>query len=263
MESKLRVVLLLALLGGCASGEKVTDLSKGNTGWLSYPSSIEKLDLLGHLSLPEKAMGRVPAMIIAHGSGGLDQRSERWASFFVEHGIAAFRIDYFGPRNIGPQSRFQPIPHHDAKDALELLATHPRIDPQRIGIIGFSRGAVIAVQAANVEGFAAHVGLYPTCGAVGISSRNSKAPVLILLGGRDELVPVFSCESLVESARRYAGREVELKVYETAHHAWDGDFVGTFHHVAINRTYRMQPDREVTARSREDVLRFLKGALRM
>lgn len=262
MASTLRTVLMLLLLGGCASGEKVVDLGKGNTGWLSYPSSTEKISLLGHLRLPDKVEGRVPAMIIAHGSGGMGTREEQWEHFLVQHGIAAFRIDYFGPRNISAQSKFQPVPHHDAKDALSLLATHPLIDPQRIGIIGFSRGAGIAVQAANTEGFAAHVGLYPSCGAIGVSRGESKAPVLILLGGRDELVPVFSCEFLVDSARQ-AGRQVELKVYEGAHHAWDGDYAGSIYHPAINRTYRLQPDRQVTAQSREDVLRFLKDAFRM
>ena len=260
MAIDLRKLLLLVLLGGCASAEKVADLRQGNTGWVSYPSSIEKIALRGHLALPPGAQGRVPAMIIAHASGGLSSREERWASFFTEHGIAAFRIDYFGPRGISGTSRFQPVPHHDAVDALRLLATHPRIDPARIGIIGFSRGGSIAVNAASREGFAAHVGLYPSCTAAAVRG-SSKAPVLILLAKLDELVSVSSCEVLAKEARR-DGRHVELKVYETAHHGWDGDFSGYWRHNALNTSYRLQPDAKVTTQSREDVLRFLRSAFK-
>lgn len=262
MQRGFFALVVVALLAGCASGEKVTDLRNGNTGLLSYPSSVDNITLRGHLILPQNAAGRVPAMVVAHGSGGPGRREDEWSRFLAEHGIAAFRVDYFGPRNIHAQSKFQPVPHHDANDALSLLKTHPRIDPERIGIIGFSRGAAIALHAANTEGFAAHVGLYPVCGAVGIYNRVASAPALVLIGGRDELVPVFSCEVLVDSARRL-GRQVDLKVYPTAYHAWDGDYSGVFYHVAINRSYRMEPDREITQLSRNDVLRFLRNALRM
>jgi hypothetical protein len=56
--------------------------------------------------------------------------------------------------------------------ALELLAKHPRIDARRIGIIGGSRGGVVALYAslkrfqrmyAPPAQFAVYVALYPPC----------------------------------------------------------------------------------------------------
>ena len=125
MKRFTEIALISFLLAGCATS--VTDLSKGETGWVSYPSSIEKINPRGVLSLPEKAAGRVPAMIVAHGSGGMGYVDEHWARFLNENGIAAFRIDYFGPRHIRPDSHFHPWPFHDAKDALALLATQASI----------------------------------------------------------------------------------------------------------------------------------------
>ena len=263
------VLALLWLLGGCASGIKVIDLRHGQTGWVSYPSTLEKLELSGQLVLPDRLEGKAPAMIVAHASGGLDRRNERWASFLRQQGIATFQIDYFGPRGVTPTSAFQPLPVHDAYDALRLLATHPKIDATRIGIIGFSRGASMALQTTNADAgdtgsdrFAAHVALYPTCTFASVLRGGSGAPVLILVGTHDDLVSVSDCER-VAKAGRAEGRDVTLKVYEGAYHGWDGDTSGVWFHRAINRSYTMIPDSKVTAESRKDVLEFLQRALKL
>lgn len=263
------LLAFLWLLGGCAGSAKVTDLRQGETGWMSYPSTLEKIDLSGQLVLPDRLEGKAPAMIIAHASGGLDRRNERWASYLRAQGIATFQIDYFGPRGVTPTSTFQPLPAHDAYDALRLLATHPKIDATRIGIIGFSRGANIALITANADTgdtgghrFAAHVALYPSCNMARVGKGGSGAPVLVLVGSRDDLASVTDCEWLVKIGHA-EGRDVALKVYEGAYHGWDGDTSGVWYHRAINRSYTMIPDSKVTAESRKDVLEFLQRALKL
>ncbi|MGH7338294.1 MAG: dienelactone hydrolase family protein [Myxococcota bacterium] len=254
------------LLGGCA-GQPLTGLSGGQVGWVSYPSTWEKgLTLQGELVLPEKPAGKVPAMIVAHGSGGLDARNARWAAFLRQHGIASFQIAYFASRNVDANSARQPQPTHDLYDARQLLATHPRIDATRIGVIGFSRGAAMAVGAANAGAnaafgleFAAYVALYPACGT---GLLPSGAPVLVLIGSLDESSSARVCERVVENARA-AGRDATVIVYEGAHHAWDGDFSGRWFHKAIGRAYTMQPNPVVAEQSRKDVLSFLRRALRL
>lgn len=268
MLSRLTTFALLLALAGCAGGPPITDLAQGPEGWVSYPSTAEKVTLRGDLQFPKGATGRIPAIVIAHASGGLDERSERWARFFRERGIATFKIDYFGPRGITADSAKQPVPTYDTIDALQLLATHPRIDPGRIAVIGFSRGAHLAINSASPGytgsdlRFAAHVGLYPTCGLTHIGKGDASAPILILVGSDDDLCPVVQCETLRDDGLA-KGRSVTLKVYEGAQHGWDGDYSGIWFHRALNTSYRMRVDRALTDRSQRDVLDFLKGPLKL
>jgi len=231
------------------------------------PSSVENVTLKAELVFPRQSAAQYPAMVVAHGSGGLDWRSRRWAQFFQEQAIATLVIDYFGPRGVFGNSKFQPIPQRDADDALHLLATHPRIDPKRFGIIGFSRGAHLAYEAANrgstaSDGvqFAAHVALYPSCDILGVGERGVSAPVLLLLGQLDTLVAHVQCELLAERARE-RGSQVTVIVYPGAYHGWDGDYTGDYFQLSIQRTYRLQVDESVTQRSRLDVIEFLKPLL--
>ncbi len=258
-------LIALAILG-CAGGQKVETLALGQTGWLSYPSSVEKLQLSGQLQLPAGGKPPFPAIVLAHASGGLDARVDRWAAYFRSQGIATLSIDYFGPRGVTATSATQPIPTHDAYDALRLLGSHPLIAPGRIAIIGFSRGGNLVLNAADMgaheaggQQFAGYIALYPSCGVANIR-KGDGAPVLIMLGSRDDLVPVVQCETLVDNARS-RGRSAQLAVFEGGHHGWDGDFSGIWYHRALNTSYTLQADTRITELSRLEAMRFLTPLL--
>ncbi|HET8533473.1 MAG TPA: dienelactone hydrolase family protein [Methylomirabilota bacterium] len=87
--------------------------------------------------------------MIAHGSGGVDTREAAWADRLGALGFSTFVVDSFTPRNVREtatdQARLPTAANvADAMAALRLLATHPRIDPDRIGIVGFSKGGQVA-----------------------------------------------------------------------------------------------------------------------
>ncbi len=254
--------MALALLSAC--GTPVKDLGDAPTaGDFRYPSERENLTLRGILEWPDPApaTGRVPAVVILHASGGVDARNANWSRWFRRQGYATFQADYFGPRGVARDSPRQPTPDGDAAEALRLLATHPRIDPTRIAVIGFSRGGTMSLRVSNLmpynstaPRFAAYIALYPDCWN-GFTS-GSGAPLLLLVGSQDDLVPVNTCEMVVMRAKA-AGRDARLVVYEGAAHGWDGDFTGTWYHAAAGRSYSMKADMRVTERSRADVQRFL------
>jgi dienelactone hydrolase len=122
----------------------------------------------------------------------------------------------------------------DAYGALQYLAGRKgEIDPQRIGLQGWSNGgsATLATMATGTlrsvglsagAGFRAAVAFYPGCG---LDDRfrdgyAAYAPVRVLIGTSDEEVSPESCELLVKDSRR-SGNDIAITVYPNATHDFD------------------------------------------
>ena len=91
--------------------------------------------------------------MLVHGSAGVSPREDRWAEELRQAGAATFVLDTFTGRAIASteadQSQISSLAMiGDAYRALELLATHPRIDSARIAVMGFSKGGAVALYAA-------------------------------------------------------------------------------------------------------------------
>jgi acetyl esterase/lipase len=96
--------------------------------------------------------GRLPVVVLMHGSGGLGANIEPWVHQFNSMGISTFVIDGFTGRGltvVGPNQallgRLNLIV--DIYRSLDILAQHPRVDPDRIVLMGFSRGGQAALYA--------------------------------------------------------------------------------------------------------------------
>jgi dienelactone hydrolase len=191
--------------------------------------------IAGELRLPQRASGRLPTVILLHGSGGPGAREEFWSKTFNEMGVASFLVDSFSGRGLTSVSadqarlgRFNMI--LDAYRAHGAISTHPRIDRTRIALMGFSRGGQSALyaslkrfqQAWDPEiSFAAYIPLYASCNATLIGDTDvSAVPIRMFHGSADDYVPVAPCRAYVERLR-LAGKDVALNEFPGAHHAYD------------------------------------------
>lgn len=117
----------------------------------------------------------------------------------------------------------------DAYRGLNLLAQDPRVDPNRIAVMGFSRGAQSALYSAmnrfsglanNNVRFAAHVVFYADCTTTYLGDTDVTAPIRIFHGVRDNWNAVAPCRGYLERPTK-AGKDVKLIEYADAHHAFD------------------------------------------
>lgn len=198
----------------------------------------ERSTVWGDLDLPPSAAGRVPAVILAHSCAGVTGTARRWAAALVGAGYAAFVLDSFAGRGIsevctGRQTINTSSILGDIYRAQALLASHPRIDPARIAVMGFSYGGRAAVWAAlerfqrplkppGTPPLAAYIAFYPASCWFQFRDEASVAggPIRLFHGTADDATPIAACRAWA-ARMRAAGRDVAIYEYPDAHHGFD------------------------------------------
>jgi dienelactone hydrolase len=169
---------------------------------IDFPSldPNQSYKVYGTLYLPENATVPSPAVVLVHGSAGIDARGTLYRQPLLNEGIAIFEVNFKDgiftkPTNRPPIDTFLPL----AFAALKELRKLPAIDPNRIGIMGFSLGGAITLRTAmeddrkrwmgDEKGFAAHAAFYPVAKVfipkVELSSGLSGAPIIVFYGNAD------------------------------------------------------------------------------
>jgi uncharacterized protein len=108
--------------------------------------------LLGDLHLPKTANRRHPAVVLGHGSEDSDRYSFDCLPYVLaHHGVAVLAYDKRGTgRSSGSwQDSGLEALADDLQKAVVLLKSRSDIDPNRIGVIGFSEGGWVAPLAAS------------------------------------------------------------------------------------------------------------------
>jgi dienelactone hydrolase len=192
------------------------------------------------LSFPDETRDRYPAVVVVHTLGGYREANEgRYAAELRRAGFATLTYDGFAARGSTGLALSRSGPGlwasgvADAYAALRLLAGNPRIDASRVAIVGFSYGGEVAhlaafagLRAALNPGsvrFAAHVAYYPAgvFGVVAEPAAYTGSPVLMLLGEKDDNLPVAKVESYLAYAKAAgSAAPIETVSYPNAYHAW-------------------------------------------
>ena len=180
--------------------------------------------------------GRLPTVLMVHGSGGIGANIDLWTKEFNQIGISTFVLDGFTGRGLTVLSTNQALLGRlnlilDAYRALDVLGRHPRVDPSRMMLMGFSRGGQATLYASlkrfhqtwNKSGvdFAAYVPFYPDCMTTYLADTDLvDRPIRIFHCGADDYDPVAPCKTYVDRLRR-TGHDVQLTEYANAPHAFD------------------------------------------
>jgi len=250
--------------------------------WRGYGEQVNAI-----LSLPTvDAAAKVPAVVLIHTRGGYDPAHyDFYGTALRQAGIATLGLNLFHSN-----PRHQPsdlVPH--AFGALKYLASHPMIDPNRIGIVGFSMGGILAMYTASAmlasehlgsgPRFAAHVPFYPLCWNHEEIARGSErtkklanayanltgTPVHILAGGKDQWDDPDSCQKFLEALAPDARKSVTLTFYPNATHGWDRGQNYQYHGAAAckGRGCRVEEisDPETALKSRQVVVEFFSSVL--
>ena len=196
--------------------------------------------IAGELRIPKPGTDRLPAVVLVHGSGGIGFNSGMWADELNKAGLATFVVDSFTGRGITQtvtdQSQLSSYAMmNDAFAALAVLARHPRIDPGKIAVMGFSKGAVPSVYASmnrfqsayapDGAGFAAYIGFYTPCNVALIDDEKvGTRPIRLYHGLADDWVPVGPCRDYVARLKK-AGADISLVEYPGAYHAFDNQMI--------------------------------------
>jgi dienelactone hydrolase len=213
----------------------VETLTLTDQQFLTGDKNGKPVTIAAQLRFPQGASGRLPVVMLQHGSGGLNAGHELWSKHFNEIGVASVLVDSFSGRGLTRTSTNQALLGRfnmilDAYRVLDVIANDARIDPTRIAIMGFSRGGQSALysslkrfqQSWSQRGtFAAHIPLYASCQAVLVGDTDvSPVPIRQFHGAADDYVPVAPCRGYFERLRA-AGRDALLTEYPDAHHSYD------------------------------------------
>jgi dienelactone hydrolase len=175
----------------------------------------------------------------------------------------------------------------DTFGALKYLGSNALIDRDRIGIMGFSWGAMVSLLATDEAAtqkamqddlrFAAHSGNYLVCWpyapggpmAAAMQPARTGKPMQIHVGGEDDYDDAdrgAACRTLVDSLSFGDSQRPELIVHATATHMWDFNvpvsisFTDRRSHKGRGGTVHVVPDPLLAADVRTSTVAFFKRA---
>jgi dienelactone hydrolase len=176
-----RYAFLAALLSIAAAraGHAWEDTPRLNIYQLAYPVEWNgKTIMLGaRLQLPADVKGKMPAVILMHGTGGIRYSGVYDAAALNGAGIGTLEVDQWGGRGLpgGASSRPKNLGDNlpDIAGAYRLLSARPDIDASHIGLFGESMGGIETLLLMTRHNSAAILGpgvhmqaaavLYPIC----------------------------------------------------------------------------------------------------
>lgn len=201
--NRLLAVLAVLALAGCAGLGSGPSIKEEPVTYRDGDTTMK-----GYLVYDEARQGRRPGVVVVHEWWGITKHVRDEARNLAGQGYTAFVADMYGdgktadnPKDAGALSgavrknpRAQQSRFNAARSA---LASHPSVDPRRIGAVGFCFGGSVVLDMAragsDLAGVAAfHAGLTTSTPATPGAMRSR---VLVLNGAADPFIKPDSVEA--------------------------------------------------------------------
>ncbi|RPI44422.1 MAG: dienelactone hydrolase family protein [Betaproteobacteria bacterium] len=250
--------LLLAFAARAAEPEPGSSPARaGVAGEVSFLSADGRTTLRGFVFAPSTP-GPWPAVVMMHGRSGpystaakgvydastLSLRHKQWGRFWAERDYLALHVDSFGPRGYSqgfpirsysrrpPEVNEQTVRPLDAYGALAYLRTRDDVIGDRVGLQGWSNGAMAGLATLDAQApgvrdptpstaFRSALLFYPGCRVQVAGEYRPYAPAVMFIASDDEEVAPLPCSELAEQVKARGVDHFEMIWYDGATHAFD------------------------------------------
>ena len=233
-----RALVIATVVAGCQQSVSFQSAK------LSTTDSAPPKKIGGLLAKPE-GVGPFPGVVLLHTCGGMQPHiTQDWPNFLNRIGYVTLAVDSLGPRGMSRCTRELVASHReltrDAYGALDYLAERPFVDPTRIGVMGFSMGAITINYFAGRHmtsprglNFKAAISLYggcysiqlkPTVRRIPMKTGDKMIPLAVIVGGNERHRVVSSCKAVDGKG------PVRTHVLAGAYHAFDNPNFTTIRH---------------------------------
>jgi len=171
-----------------------------------------------------------PGVLVAHEAPGLTEHAKHRAAMLAERGYVAFALDMYGRTGLSLEEARQEshalmadaaLLRRRARAALEPLRAHAHCDGDRLAVIGFCLGGIVALELARdgapvrcAVGF--HPGLKRPHGS---STARISAKILMMIGEDDPVVPREDRASFVKEMSE-AAADWQLHIFGGVGHSF-------------------------------------------
>jgi len=174
--------------------------------------------------------GRHPVVFLTYGAAGLTTRGDAlrdYARQLAGHGYVVYLIHYFDATDSATAGELPLSPSKfklwikALQDGITYAAKNPQADRHRIGVLGFSLGAFLALSESSQDSRVKVVCEYYGGTSLFLAPPQRMPTTLILHGENDSVVPVEEARKL-ELLLQQQHAIYEIKIYPHQDHGFDG-----------------------------------------